>query len=39
MIAAGRRSDALRRYSTFRARLTKEFQAEPGFTLADLHVS
>jgi DNA-binding SARP family transcriptional activator len=38
MIAAGRRSDALRRYSTFRARLAKEFKAEPGFTLADLHL-
>lgn len=39
MIAAGRRSDALRRYSTFRARLGKEFKAEPGFTLADLELS
>jgi len=38
MIAAGRRSDAQRRYSTFRARLAKEFRAEPGFTLADLHL-
>ena len=39
MIAAGRRSDALRRYSTFRARLAKEFKAEPGFTLAELHLA
>jgi DNA-binding SARP family transcriptional activator len=38
MIAAGRRSDALRRYSTFRARLAKEFKTEPGFTLADLRL-
>jgi DNA-binding SARP family transcriptional activator len=38
MIAAGRRSDAQRRYSTFRARLAKEFKAEPGFSLADLHL-
>jgi DNA-binding SARP family transcriptional activator len=38
MIAAGRRSDALRRYSTFRARLAKEFKAEPGFALGDLHL-
>jgi DNA-binding SARP family transcriptional activator len=36
MLAAGRRSEALRRYGTFRARLAKEFRAEPGFTLADL---
>jgi DNA-binding SARP family transcriptional activator len=39
MISAGRRSEALRRYSTFRARLAKEFKAEPGFTLADLHLA
>jgi DNA-binding SARP family transcriptional activator len=38
MIAAGRRSDALRRYSTFRARLAKEFKTEPGFALGDLHL-
>lgn len=38
MIAAGRRSDALRRYSTFRARLAKEFNTEPGFKLADLYL-
>ena len=36
LLAAGRRSEALRRYSTFRARLAREFQAEPGFTLAEL---
>lgn len=36
MLAAGRRSDALRRYGTFRARLAREFRTEPGFTLADL---
>jgi DNA-binding SARP family transcriptional activator len=38
MIAAGRRSEALRRYSTFRARLAKEFKTEPGFSLADLEL-
>ena len=37
LLAAGRRSEALRRYSTFRARLAREFNADPGFTLADLH--
>jgi DNA-binding SARP family transcriptional activator len=36
LLAAGRRSEAMRRYSTFRARLRREFQSEPGFTLADL---
>ena len=36
LLAAGRRSEARRRYSTFRARLAKEFETEPGFTLADL---
>ena len=36
LLTAGRRSQAMRRYSTFRARLRKEFSAEPGFTLADL---
>jgi DNA-binding SARP family transcriptional activator len=36
LLAAGRRSQAMRRYSTFRARLRKEFSAEPGFELSDL---
>ncbi len=36
LLAAGRRSEARRRYSTFRARLAREFETEPGFTLADL---
>ncbi len=36
LLLAGRRSEALRRYSTFRARLAREFKTEPGFTLADL---
>ena len=36
LLAAGRRSEAMRRYSTFRARLSKEFNAQPGFSLADL---
>lgn len=36
LLASGRRSEAMRRYSTFRARLSKEFRAEPGFVLADL---
>jgi DNA-binding SARP family transcriptional activator len=36
LLVAGRRSEALRRYSTFRARLGKEFAAEPGFALSDL---
>ena len=36
LLVAGRRSEALRRYSTFRARLSKEFGAAPGFALADL---
>jgi DNA-binding SARP family transcriptional activator len=36
LLLAGRRSEAMRRYSTFRARLAREFEAEPGFTLADL---
>ena len=36
LLVAGRRSEALRRYSTFRARLGKEFGAEPGFALSDL---
>lgn len=39
LLAAGRRSEAMRRYSTFRARLAKEFRAEPGFVLADLQDS
>jgi hypothetical protein len=29
----------MRRYNTFRVRLRREFQSEPGFTLADLGVS
>jgi DNA-binding SARP family transcriptional activator len=37
LLVAGRRSEALRRYSTFRARLSKEFGASPGFALSDLH--
>jgi DNA-binding SARP family transcriptional activator len=37
LLVAGRRSEALRRYSTFRARLSKEFGAAPGFALSDLH--
>ena len=36
LLGAGRRSEAMRRYSTFRARLAKEFRTEPGFVLADL---
>jgi DNA-binding SARP family transcriptional activator len=36
LLTVGRRSEAVRRYQTFRARLGKEFNAEPGFTLADL---
>jgi DNA-binding SARP family transcriptional activator len=36
LLVAGRRSEALRRYGTFRARLAKEFRAEPGFSLSDL---
>jgi DNA-binding SARP family transcriptional activator len=39
LLVAGRRSEALRRYSTFRARLNKEFGAAPGFALADLHAA
>lgn len=31
-----RRTEAMRRYATFRARLAREFRAEPGFTLAEL---
>lgn len=34
-----RRTEALRRYATFRARLAREFRIEPGFTLADLQAS
>jgi DNA-binding SARP family transcriptional activator len=39
LLDSGRRSEAMRRYSTFRARLAKEFQAEPGFTLTELRTS
>jgi DNA-binding SARP family transcriptional activator len=39
LVAAGRRSEALRRYSTFRARLAREFQREPEFVLADLEAA
>lgn len=39
LLGAGRRSEAMRRYSTFRARLAKEFRTEPGFVLADLQDS
>lgn len=38
LLAGGRRSEAMRRYSTFRARLRREFQSEPGFTLVELGV-
>jgi DNA-binding SARP family transcriptional activator len=37
LLVAGRRSEALRRYSTFRARVSREFRASPGFALSDLH--
>lgn len=36
LLASGRRSQAMRRYSTFKARLRKEFGAEPGFELGHL---
>ena len=36
LLAGGRRSEAMRRYSTFRARLRREFQSEPGFSLGEL---
>ncbi len=36
LLSAGRRSQAMRRYSTFKARLRKEFNADPGFELSDL---
>ena len=36
LLSVGRRSEAVRRYQTFRARLAKEFNTEPGFVLADL---
>jgi DNA-binding SARP family transcriptional activator len=39
LLAAGRRSQAMRRYSTFRARLRKEFDADPGFELSELEGS
>ena len=38
LLSAGRRTEALRRYSTFRARVSREFGAEPEFALADLQV-
>jgi DNA-binding SARP family transcriptional activator len=38
LLAAGRRSQAMRRYATFRVRLRKEFGAAPGFELSDLEV-
>ncbi|MFL5824306.1 MAG: BTAD domain-containing putative transcriptional regulator [Solirubrobacteraceae bacterium] len=37
LLTAGRRSQAMRRYSTFKARLRKEFNTEPGFTLSELN--
>jgi DNA-binding SARP family transcriptional activator len=36
LLSAGRRSQAMRHYSTFKARLRKEFSAEPGFSLSEL---
>lgn len=36
LLAQGRRSEAARRYSTFRARIQREFGSEPGFKLAEL---
>ena len=39
LLVAGRRSEARRRYSTFSARLSKEFGASPGFALSDLAAS
>jgi DNA-binding SARP family transcriptional activator len=36
LLVAGRRSEARRRFSTFSARLSKEFSASPGFALSDL---
>ena len=36
LLAQGRRSEAARRYSTFRARIQREFGAEPEFALAEL---
>ncbi len=36
LLVQGRRTEAVRRYATFRARLAREFRAEPGFTLAEL---
>ncbi len=36
LLATGRRSEAMRRYATFRARLAKEFRARPGFELRSL---
>jgi DNA-binding SARP family transcriptional activator len=37
LLSAGRRSQAMRRYATFKARLGKEFDAEPGFSLGELN--
>lgn len=39
LLEQGRRSDALRRYHTFRVRLEREFATNPGFELADLVAS
>ena len=36
LLSQGRRSEAARRYSTFRARIQREFGAEPEFGLAEL---
>jgi DNA-binding SARP family transcriptional activator len=36
LLVQGRRTEAVRRYATFRARLAREFATDPGFTLAEL---